>query len=167
MNQRHGFTLVELLVTMILGSTLMVLAVGLVHQTLSLSSASRQRDDHMRSLNRLARQFRFDVHRATTCTVTTPDRMQLEMPDDSVVTFRAEANRVTRTQPTSDGPTRRAAFLLLPDSSIQFEALDDPVRALVTVARPMITVSHEDVIDRKTEAVVGRLAIHEAAEVQQ
>jgi prepilin-type N-terminal cleavage/methylation domain-containing protein len=167
MNQRRGFTLVEVLVTMSVGSTLMVLAIGLVHQTLTLSTVARQRDDHLRSLNRLARQFRDDVHHSTACTVTTPDQLQLEMPDESVVTFRAESNRVTRMQPTSDGRTRKATFLLLSNSSTQFAVLDDPNRAVVTVARSTITVPHKDVVDRKTEAVVGRLSIHEQAEVPQ
>ena len=167
MNRRHGITMIEVVVTMTVGSTLMVLAIGLVHQTLSLSTASRQRDDHLRSLNLLSRQFRVDVHRATDCTVPSPDQLQLEMPDETVVTFQAESNRVTRTQPTSDGRTRRAVFSLLSNSSARFQLIGDPDRAVVTVVRPTIKVTGKEVVDRRTEAVVGRLTVHEAGEVQE
>ena len=164
MNRRSGFTMVEIMVTMTIGSALMVLGVGLVHQTLTLSTASRVRSDHLRSLNRLARQFRADIHRASSCTIESPDQMLLEMPDSRTVTFTADSNIIVRLQPTGDGRTRRAHYRLSPDAAIKFETVDDPDRARLTVTRSTRFTTHES-IDRRTEAVIGHLATLEQAEV--
>ena len=50
----RAFTLVELCVTMSAGSAMMILAISMLHQSMSLATVSRQRADHQRSLDRLA-----------------------------------------------------------------------------------------------------------------
>ena len=41
MNRNRAFTLVEVLLTLTMGSSLMILAIGLVHQSLSLSKLGK------------------------------------------------------------------------------------------------------------------------------
>ena len=48
MSKREAFTLVELTVTMSAGSAMMILAIGLLHQSMSLATVARQRADHQR-----------------------------------------------------------------------------------------------------------------------
>lgn len=62
MRHRAAHTLVELVVSMTVGSALMVLAVGLLHQSLSLASTARTRANQFRTLDRLAQDFRRDAH---------------------------------------------------------------------------------------------------------
>ena len=57
MNRRKAFTLVEMLMTMTMGSSLMLLAIGLVHQSMSMSKLAKIRGEHDRSLARLAERF--------------------------------------------------------------------------------------------------------------
>ncbi len=77
MRHRAAHTLVELVVSMTVGSALMVLAVGLLHQSLSLASTARTRANQFRTLDRLAQDFRRDAHLATS--VVTPDAQRLEL----------------------------------------------------------------------------------------
>ena len=45
-SHRYAFTLVELCVTMSAGSAMMILAIGLLHQSMSLATVARHRADH-------------------------------------------------------------------------------------------------------------------------
>lgn len=165
MIKRRAFTLIELSVSMTAGSALLIMAIGLLHQSMSLASTARERSDHQRTLNRLAQEFRRDVHRAAQCTTTSTDRMQLRMPDASEITYVVSDNRVTRRQPRDGGPDRRESFEFGSSATATFESLTEPNRAvLVVVDRPHPSIDRTR-IDRKVAAVVGRLASHENSEV--
>jgi hypothetical protein len=160
-NKRSAFTLIELSVTMATGSTLMMLAIGLVHQSMTLSSIGRERCDHQRTINRLASQFRRDVHRALQCTVQSPGSIQLILPDGDRISYEARANRLTRLQPLGVAGTRREVFEFHQRSSVTFESIDQPTRAVVTIVyRPQGTIEQPR-LDLRVAAVVGRLTAHE------
>jgi hypothetical protein len=162
---RNAFTLVELSVSMSAGSALLVLVIGLVHQSMSLVSLGQRRSEHHQSVNRLATDFRFDVHRAVQCTVESPVRIQLHLSSDQVVTYQAAANRVTRQQPLDGGSLRREAFVLSDASTVTFELIDQPRRVVLS----MIDNSHAEErapkVYRKIAAVIGRLTDHEQGDV--
>jgi hypothetical protein len=164
MKNRTAVTLTELLVTMSAGSALMMLAIGTLHQSMSLASAARQRSDHQRTLDRLARAFRHDVHRADQCSVGSPEHVEFSMPDDSAVTYDVSANRVTRQQRLQQGPDHRETFEFNAEALVTFERLDEPARAVLTIAGKLPSGGPARV-DRQVSAVVGRLIKHERAEV--
>jgi hypothetical protein len=165
MSKREAFTLVELTVTMSAGSAMMILAIGMLHQSMSLATVARQRADHQRSLDRLAGEFRQDVHRAVRCTVDTKeDAIELIMPDDNVVTYKVEGNHVARRQPLHDGLSRREAFEFNDSSTATFESLQQPARAVLTVIHRPTGGLVRPRVDRKVAAVLGRLTQHEQAE---
>ena len=61
---RRGVSLIEILVLMTIGSTLMGIAVGSLHLLLKMDRNTRQRRQLQASEARLADQFRRDVHAA-------------------------------------------------------------------------------------------------------
>jgi hypothetical protein len=163
-HKRAGFTLIELTVTMGAGGTLMFLAIGLVHQTMSLSSIGRERCDHQRTTTRLASQFRRDVHRAQQYSVESPSSVQLVLPGDGVVSYQAEDNHLIRLQPLDDGTTRREVFRLEERSSVTLESLQDPTRAVLTIMHHPPATAAQPRLDRRVEALLGRLTAHQQGE---
>jgi type II secretory pathway component PulJ len=161
---RDAFTLVELSITMTAGSALMILAIGLLHQSMSLASMARDRSDHQRTLERLAREFRRDVHHADNCTVTADDNALLVMPDEMTVTYVAETGRVTRRQRLGDKLARHDVFPFSTRATATFESLRSPNRAVLTVSS-VSPVSDQARVDRRISAVVGRVLQHEQGEV--
>lgn len=164
MIRRKAFTLVELCVTMSVGSAMMILAIGMLHQSMSLATVARQRGDYQRALDRLASEFRRDVHRAVQCTVDTQQSAALTMSDDTVVTYRSEGNRVIRQQPLGDGRSRRETFEFDDASTAIFESLQQPARSVLTVIHQSPIGGMKPRVDRKVAAVIGRLSQQEQAE---
>jgi hypothetical protein len=136
----------------------------MLHQSMSLATVSRQRADHQRSLDRLASEFRRDVHRAVRCTVAASDTIELVMSDDNAVTYLAKGNQVTRRQPLDGGLSRREAFEFENSSTATFESLQQPARAVLTVLHQSPGGLVKPRVDRKVAAVLGRLTMHEQAE---
>lgn len=163
-HHRTGFTLIELTITMAAAGTLMALAIGLVHQTMSLSSKMRSHCDHHRATTRLASQFRSDVHRAQRCAIESPGSLELTLPGGVRISYRAEGNQLTRLQPLGDGTTRREAYALDEHSSASFESLDQPNRAVLTVVRRAEGSVGKQRLDRRVAALVGRMTAHETGE---
>lgn len=165
MNRRSGFTLIELTITMSAGTVMMILAIGMLHQSMTLASRAHQQMQHLRALDRLAREFRRDAHRAQGCTVGPEGVIHFSLPDQGVVTYRAAGRQITRQQPLADGRSRRESFVLTDQSSTTFESLSEPFRAVATVVhRPPGAVTTPRV-DRKVSAVIGRLTQHEMGDL--
>lgn len=160
-HQRAAFTLVELSITMAAGGTLMMLAIGLVHQTMSLSATDRQHCDHQRATDRLAAQFRSDVNQAQSCTVESGQNIELILPGDDRIQYEADGNQLIRLQPLGDGTVRRESFRLDEHASASFELLDEPARAAVTIRRQAPHSNLAPRIDRHVSAVVGRRIAHQ------
>ncbi len=177
MNDRQAFTLTELLITMSAGSTLMMLAVGLVHQSMHLTTAARGRADEHRAISKLANQFRQDVHWADEVVVESAETVRLSIRSVGEVTYDCQASECVRLAPgepaTGDQAARphRERFLLKTGGAVLFEMLEQPSRAVLTVFRgevsgkqAILNVSSGDTPARsrppalRVEAVIGRLA---------
>ncbi len=165
-SQRAAFTLVELLITMTTGSSIMLLAIGLVHQAMSINSASRAHGDQDRSSNRLATEFRRDVHAAEKCTIASDQQIALTMPGGGEVTYDADANRVTRSESLGRKPQRRASFELFQEAIVSFGISDSPRRGMLTIRRPLPKQFGADQtrVVRQVAAVVGRRLWHQQTE---
>lgn len=163
--KRNGFTLIELMMTITVGSTLLILAVGLVHQAMSFGSQSRDQADQARSRNRLATAFRQDVQQAKSCQIDSDQQLNLSMADGSQVTYLATANQVSRTQPLDNGQTRHESFEFSAISTIVFERLSEPDLAVLTIVRSLPTA--ETRIESQVAAVIGRRQMLQQAEVSQ
>ncbi len=63
--RRRGFSLIEMLAVLAVGSVLMAVAAGLLHTLMAIQQSGYHQFKDRRALDRLARQFREDVHAAT------------------------------------------------------------------------------------------------------
>ncbi len=147
MNARRGFTLTELLITMTAGSALMVLAVGLVHQSMHLTSAARRGADEHRAMSRLASQFRADIRMADRVTLESDSQIRISIPEQGEVTYIAEAATCARTIADPSAGDRNAqagreSYQLQPGGLMRFEMLEQPRRAALVLSRGGITAIH-------------------------
>ncbi len=183
MNPRRGFTLTELLVVMAAGSSVMLTGVAMLHQSLRLTSATRQRAAEHQTLFRLADQFRRDVHFAEELVVESPESVRISIHGGDIVQYRAEpagCERVVLAPPPQDAapdagdanetdnaaakPRQRESYRLLPGGVVRFETLELPQRAALELIRgepagDLGQKGHgpERPLTIRVEAVVGRI----------
>jgi len=154
--RRQGISLIELILALSLGSTVMVLAVTLVHRTLTHVSIAAERFDHQTAMNRLVQSFRSDVHRATDAQLSSPNLLRLRMPDDVVVTYRCQSGVVRRSEPLSDDRERRESFAFLAQTEVVFERLASPERIAFSATRKGLLKESQSIVDRRVQGVIGR-----------
>ncbi len=153
---RAAFTLTELMVTLGLGSGLLVLAVGMLHRTMDLTASSGRMASEHRTIGRLADTFRVDVREATTATVEASTRVRLESAGGDETTFEVEGGRCVRTVRSGGELRSEELFELLPAAEIAFESLASGRRIGFTVHRGSARVSvPERPATLRVEAVVG------------
>lgn len=170
MRSRRGYTLIELCVTMSVGSGLMVLAVGLVHQSLTLASTARSRADQHRTFDRLTNDFRSDVHLATGADANDPQRLELRRDGGAIVRYESvggDANRTRiRREQRVDGTVVRQEFYQFESSLVvAFEALEQPARLSVELSAESIPIGQSRIPSRQITAVLGRRLAHQRGEV--
>jgi len=162
MNHRRGFTLTELLVVMAAGSSVMLTGVAMLHQSLRLTSATRQRAAEHQTLFRLADQFRRDVHfvryRAEPAGC---ERVVLAPPQQDAARDAGDANE---TDNAAAKPRQRESYRLLPGGVVRFETLELPQRAALELIRGEPAGDRgqngqgpERPLTIRVEAVVGRI----------
>ena len=137
MKRRKGFSLVEVLVAITVGSVLLAVAVGLLYSLIEVDRTSRE---HLRlriAAARLADQFRRDVHAAVRLIAPpaeaeagaeAPAAWQLELPPDRAVEYRLEEDSLLRTEQASGEVVKREWFRLPPHAvaSIRISAGQSP-----------------------------------------
>jgi prepilin-type N-terminal cleavage/methylation domain-containing protein len=156
MKRRKAFTLVEMLMTMTMGSSLMLLAIGLVHQAMSMSKLAKVRGEHDHSLARLALQFRSDVHLAPELVSAAPDSVHLKLADESTVTYKREAANVTREKTGLGSEVARELFRLDERCVVTFANETNPDRVVLLVERRVEIAEVSSPVDLRVVAVVGR-----------
>lgn len=145
-NRRVGFTLTELLVVMAAGSTLSMVAIGMVHRSFHFSSASRKEAAQSQTFGRLAQQFRADARMATSAMADTPGQIRMLVLGQGEVRYVAGENDcqrlivvndsneiapVTERPASSGGTLARDEFRWLPGGRVTFVTEDAPRRAVL------------------------------------
>ncbi|MEO8270123.1 MAG: hypothetical protein ABI557_10395, partial [Aureliella sp.] len=92
----RGFTLIETLVAISFGSSIMLTAVALVHTAFNLRSQTQLRYEQASRLDRVVEQFRRDANLAVSVEVPTPKSLKLFSVGDQQVEYIADENRITR-----------------------------------------------------------------------
>ncbi|TWU32983.1 PulJ/GspJ family protein [Novipirellula artificiosorum] len=150
-----GHTLIEMVVSMSVGTSLMVLAVGLVHQSMRIKSISDERSDQNRTTQRLIQHFRDDVHHARSIE-TVANGMKIITPDEQQITYLVETEQVDRMETRPDGRVRRESYLLAKSFAAAFAVTSDQQQAEVVIQ--CVFENEKPRIDRRGIANVGRLA---------
>ena len=127
--ERFGFTLSELFVSMVIGSALMVLTIGVLQKSFRWSTASRHRVAVEQSFDRLQRQFRSDVHFASEANFS-ENTLQLKVGDQSV-TYQIEGDSLTRVQQSAENVTHNDRYEFHGMNRAEFSQLEHPDRAVL------------------------------------
>ena len=154
--RRHGSTLVELVLSMSAGSAVMLLAISLLHQTMTLAEKSRHRSDNNRTLDQLAQHFRRDVHTAAEIDDVAKDTLTIKYPDGSQVTYKAQNEIVVRERKHASLGNENERFVLDDASSANFQSMRNPERVFLIVSTDTGLHGIPPRVDLHVEAIVGR-----------
>jgi len=168
--RRSGSTLMETMIVLTVASSVVMLAIGWIHQSFRLAGVIRNHDRHHQSVMRLSREFRDDAHVALSATLE-GERLRLEMQDEEAVVYTIETEsatvRRTRLKLNEEQPLSRESFALQEFSEIKFDGSESPDWVSLTVIRadirkrlPAKTIpprkSSDRPIDLHVRAAVGR-----------
>jgi len=142
MKRRKGFSLVEVMVAMAVGSVLMAIVVGLLYTLMETDRTSRE---HLRlriAAARLADQFRRDVHAGVRLSgqgavaedgAEAPAAWELELPPDRVVEYRLEEDSLLRTERAGGEVVRREWFKLPPHAVVSIRLSGEQGQPIATL----------------------------------
>ena len=112
---RRGFTLIEMLAAITVGSVMLGIGVGILHLLLRAEGTGRERVHKTQVLTHLAEQFRNDMGAAVKQTLAQSDRpkqWQFALADNRTVTYRALPGEVRRDERTADKLVRQESYTL-------------------------------------------------------
>ena len=117
--RRRGFTIIELLVVITVGSVILGISVTTLALLLSVYQTDRTESVYLATQVRLARQFRTDVAEAKELTKVDVQagHWQLDMPDGTAVSYQASEHGVLWTRHAGEKITARDRFPLPPGAS--------------------------------------------------
>ncbi|HUP80755.1 MAG TPA: hypothetical protein VM260_19550 [Pirellula sp.] len=156
MKHRNGSMLVELVLSMSAGSAVMLLAISLVHQTMSLAEKSRHWTDNHRTIDQLAQNFRRDIRLASEIEVTSEEDLLIKNPDGSSVSYTLLNHSVVRHRKHASSGNENERFILGDGSSASFQRISNPERISLTVSSETGLDDFPSRVDLHVESIVGR-----------
>jgi len=156
MSKHKGSTLIEVMLSTMAGSLIMILAIKLVHQSFQLSSQTTARTNHSHSLNRLARQFRNDIHRASSIQVVSDVEMSAESSNGTRTIYQFVDGRVEREQTDNDNVVSHEQYPLIADTKVRFSKQANPERGLMLVEHQSGLTNSVARLNVNVSAVAGR-----------
>jgi prepilin-type N-terminal cleavage/methylation domain-containing protein len=157
---RRGFSLIELIVAMVIASTIFGLSVELLMLAKRETATGRERTMSAANLLRLGEQFRADVHAADTVSeaIKAGDRVlwTIEMPDDERVEYAPNADGLHRTEYRGDKVHARDVFVV-PAAGVRLELkpAEKPVEAILLIKQGGSAAGDPE-SELRIEAAVGR-----------
>ncbi len=135
MNARRGSTMIEMVISMGVGSSLMLLGIGLVHQSFRLSRNTQSQSDIERSFSRLSQQFREDVHGASDVSLRSNDSIELAQSDEIHILYRRDGLRLVREYRHETEPTATESYLIGPRGIVSFEFVPNVEQVTLRIDR--------------------------------
>ena len=135
LNQRHGYSLIELLLTMSVAVVIMMVNIGWIHQTMKFSSVMEQRQQTHQNLTRLAWELRDDVHHSSSLSMDGDDRLVLEQNDGTIATYSISGASLNLEKRREDDTIQRETFVLSPNSQVDWDTSELPDWISLVVAR--------------------------------
>lgn len=151
---RKAFTLIEMLIAITIGSSIMVASVALLHRSFELHKLTQTRMQQEQTIDRLIEQFRSDVYAASSVEVLAPSKLSLEIEGRDRIVYSALDNQLSRefSQPTE----QRQSIELGPSISASLDVIDDGQRVRLAFQHKPEPSSQSE--RRRIEVTVGRLA---------
>lgn len=146
MKARRGYSLVELLVVISSLAVVMGICVAILHSLLKLDRVGRAHLAQAMTRDRLAHQFRKDVHAAQTALPKTvpgvlSDRLELGRRDGRVVTYEAKGKTLGRSERLGDQLVRVESYSF-PAAPPKFRLSVDDGTTFVTMVGPRSSVAN-------------------------
>ena len=158
--KRKGISLIETTIAVSVSSILLLLTIGILHQTLRLSTKAKNRTDFQQSNVRLASQFREDVHRAISADLGQNGSLVLTYKDLESVTYRLEKGfhsfLVRETKASSNERIRQDTFRLIDNCRCEFTIQDDPNRVTLEIYFSPPEESETQRIELRVSATTNR-----------
>ena len=134
MNRRRGFSLIEVLTAITVGSVMIGVAVGMLYTLWRAQGVAREHLHHRTVLSRLDEQFRRDVHAAVTLGQddATAAWTFVRAPGHTV-TYRAESGGLVRVETAGEEPPRQERFALPPGMIASIEVDSETSPAIVSL----------------------------------
>ena len=136
--RRRAFTMIEAIVVVAMSGIVLMTGVSLIHLVLGVERTTRQSVHLSTTGSLLSRVFRHDVQTATELDRASSDdgadhRLRLHLPDNRVVTYQVESNRLARRETVDGKPLHQDEFVFPAGSRIMLRVRDDPARVAVSV----------------------------------
>lgn len=128
--KERAFTLIEMLVAMTFGSSIMLTAVTLVHTAFRQQSQTQLRLERASKMDRFVEQFRRDVHLAGLIESTTEQLLTLSHANEMQVIYRMDQNRLTRQAIESEQISQVEQIEMEPQMTVRF-TVDESQRWVV------------------------------------
>ncbi len=150
---RKAFTLIEMLIAITIGSSLMVTSVALLHRSFELHRLAQERTQREQLLARFIQQFRRDVYTAVDVEIRPSSELTLEFVDQNQISYLTQDNQLIRQ--VSGQKNGRNSIRLGPANFASFELSDDGRRVILIVQHE---AALETRITRKVvEVCIGRI----------
>lgn len=129
--RRAAFTLIELLVVITGCSVVLGLTTSLLHQAMRSHRQSQDFAAMERNAQRLARQFRLDLHSAADATAEPPDRndqslLRLDLPAAGTIDYQRHSDRIVRIAAQPGEPTAREEYKFDADMELDLQPINTP-----------------------------------------
>jgi prepilin-type N-terminal cleavage/methylation domain-containing protein len=161
MKRRRGFTLIEMVAVVTIGTVLMGIAVLLLHSLLKSHDSGREHINYYRTLNRLAEQFRSDAH-ATEKTSSADDGKTFDFlpnaADSAKIRYQLLPGRIDRTELKGEKAVRQDSYKLLPDmqAAINIQTDKDTEIASILISPNQDQTKLYHPLPVRIDAVLGR-----------
>lgn len=170
---QRAFTLIEVLVAVTIGSMLMMSAVTLIHTTMQVSQASKQRVESQRLHSRFMQQFRRDIWLAEHVElVVNAERdtsvLMIELADSQDIQYsigtHQDAPQIIRQTQAGGREVLELPANYVASFSLEHEGTLVALQlASATTASPEESPRYAYAMDRRAEAVVGKLRMTQPA----
>ncbi len=154
--KKRGFTLIEMLVVISVGSLLMALSIQVLERALTISSNTAEQLNESRNLNRLADQFRHDMHLATVFDVESAVHLLVRQELGSVIYSYVNGN-MQRVETKPDGAIRYELYNIGQTRTVSFSQRDQVDRVIMTIETRTSLKHAPTRTERVIVAVMGRL----------
>ncbi|MCH1497141.1 MAG: prepilin-type N-terminal cleavage/methylation domain-containing protein [Rubripirellula sp.] len=162
---RQGYTLIELSISMTVGSTLLILSAGLIHQVMRYHSVTRDRAHEHQILDRLGGDLRHDIHRAIAAQLKAANEVELEYDGNRFIHYKVNRYSVEKTHAQANRTTRMESYTFKRPIVGSFELLESPQLVSLTIQSPEEIQGTRKATPRRISASLSRVARHEIGEV--
>jgi prepilin-type N-terminal cleavage/methylation domain-containing protein len=160
---RRGVSLIETMVAVSVSATILLVAIGWIHQSFKLAKTVKQKQQHHQQLIRLGDQFRQDVRLCQQVSRDAEGRWVLRNPERGDVVYEVDKATVSRTYlSTVAEKTHRENYSLISGSDIRWDDTELPQWITLTIRRSPGVVERSDSkaadapVDLRVRVAVGR-----------